>query len=188
MPQAGLEWEKNDDHRSNSFKSAMLARYGKKTGIDPSVSWPTKEYIEEQKEYESVLYDGRTLKEMIEYVEQTERDKEDAINKTEQKIRENLAKQEAEIKSWQRRVETRNVTADRERLKRQQILDELREEYGYEINPNDPQFASRIEEKEKEMAKLKKVEKREREKAYKEEHEAKAQAEREERIEALKEK
>ena len=86
---------------------------------------PTKEYIEEQREYESVLYDGRTLKEMIEFVEKAEREKEEVINKTEQKIRENLAKQEAEIKAWQRRVETRNVQADKERLKRQQILDEV---------------------------------------------------------------
>lgn len=186
MPQAGIQWEKNDDHRSNNFKSAMLARYGKKTGIDPSVAWPTKEYIEEQREYESVLYDGRTLKEMIEFVEKTEREKEEAINKTEQKIRENLAKQEAEIKAWQRRVETRNVQADKERLKRQQILDELREEYGYEINPNDPQFASRIEEKEKEIAKIKKKEKREHKEAQKEAYQAKQDAEREERIAALK--
>ena len=62
---------------------------------------------------------------MIEFVEKTEREKEEVINKTEQKIRENLAKQEAEIKAWQRRVETRNVQADKERLKRQQILDEV---------------------------------------------------------------
>ena len=62
---------------------------------------------------------------MIEFVEKAEREKEEVINKTEQKIRENLAKQEAEIKAWQRRVETRNVQADKERLKRQQILDEV---------------------------------------------------------------
>ena len=62
---------------------------------------------------------------MIEFVEKTEREKEEVINKTEQKIRENLAKQEAEIKAWQKRVETRNVQADKERLKRQQILDEV---------------------------------------------------------------
>ena len=62
---------------------------------------------------------------MIEFVEKAEREKEEVINKTEQKIRENLAKQEAEIKAWQKRVETRNVQADKERLKRQQILDEV---------------------------------------------------------------
>jgi len=188
MPQAGLEWEKNDDHRSNSFKSAMLARYGRKTGIDPSVAWPTKEYIEEQKEYESVLYDGKTLKEMIEHVEKIEREKEEKINKREQELRENLAKQEAEIKAWKKRVESRNVAADRERLKRQQILDELREEYGYEINPNDPQFASRIEEKEKEIAKLKKLEKKTKKREQAQAWDAKQQAEREERISSLQQK
>jgi len=187
MPQAGIDWEKNDDHRSNSFKSAMLARYGNKTGIDPSVAWPTKEYIEEQNEYESVLYDGKTLKEMIEFVEKTEREKEEEAQKIEKNIREKLAKQQEEIKAWQKRVETRNVVADRERLKRQQILDELREEYGYEINPNDPQFASRIEEKEKEISKLKKKENLMRKKAAQEAYEAKQRAEREERIDSLKE-
>ena len=39
MPQAGIQWEKNDDHRDNRFKASMLAKYGKKTGIDPSVAW-----------------------------------------------------------------------------------------------------------------------------------------------------
>ena len=39
MPQAGIEWEKNDEHRSNKFKANMLAKYGKQTGIDPSVAW-----------------------------------------------------------------------------------------------------------------------------------------------------
>lgn len=173
MPQAGIEWEKNDEHRSNKFKANMLAKYGKQTGIDPSVAWPTKEYIEEQREYESVLYDGKTLKEMIEIVEKSEKEKQDAINRTEEEIRAKMAKQEAEIKAWQRRVESRNVVADRERQKRRQILDELREEYGYEINPNDPQFASRIEEKEKEIMKAKKLEKKAKKKEINDAFEAK---------------
>merc|ERR1712079_307729 len=116
-----------------------------------------------------------------------EREKEEEAQKIEKNIREKLAKQQEEIKAWQKRVETRNVVADRERLKRQQILDELREEYGYEINPNDPQFASRIEEKEKEISKLKKKENLMRKKAAQEAYEAKQRAEREERIDSLKE-
>jgi len=182
MPQAGIQWEKNDDHRDNRFKASMLAKYGKKTGIDPSVAWPTREYIEEQREYESVLYDGKTLKEMIEHVERTEREKEEEINKKEEEIRQNLAKQEAEIKAWQKRVEGRNVYAERERLKRRQILDELREEYGYEINPNDPQFAERIEEKEKEIAKAKKLDKKTKQQEQKEQYAAKLKAEKEEKL------
>ena len=62
---------------------------------------------------------------MIEYVEKSEKEKQDAINKTEEEIRERMAKQDAEIKAWQKRVESRNVFADRERQKRRQILDEV---------------------------------------------------------------
>ena len=62
---------------------------------------------------------------MIEYVERTEREKEEEILKREAEIREKLAKQEDEIKQWQKRVEGRNVFAERERLKRRQILDEV---------------------------------------------------------------
>jgi len=182
MPQAGIQWEKNDEHRDNRFKASMLAKYGKKTGIDPSVAWPTREYIEEQREYESVLYDGKTLKEMIEHVERTEREKEEEINKIEEEIRQNLAKQEAEIKAWQKRVEGRNVYAERERSKRRQILDELRDEYGYEINPNDPQFAERIEEKEKEIAKAKKQDKKTKQQEQKDKHTAKLKTEKEEKL------
>ena len=66
------------------------------------------------------------------------------------------------------------------------LIEQLREEYGYEINPNDPQFASRIEEKEKEIAKIKKKEKREHKEAQREAYQAQQDAEREERIAALK--
>ena len=62
---------------------------------------------------------------MIEIVEKSEKEKQDAINRTEEEIRAKMAKQEAEIKAWQRRVESRNVVADRERQKRRQILDEV---------------------------------------------------------------
>ena len=123
----------------------MLARYGKSTGINPNVAWPTKEEIELQKEYEAVLYDGpKSVQDMIKEVHEKERLEQEQIIQVEKEIREKLAKQEQEIKAWQKRVENRNVFAERERQKRQQILDELREEFGYEINPDDQQFAEKI--------------------------------------------
>ena len=37
---------------------------------------------------------------------------------------------------------------------------QLRQEYGYDIDPNQPQFAQRLEEKEKEYSKMMKEEKK----------------------------
>jgi len=155
-PNAGIDFEMNDKHQRNDFKAAMLSRFGKSTGINPSVAWPTDEKIDEQKEYEHVLYDGKSLKEMIADVQQQVVEEEKQIRDTEDEIKKKIAKQEQEIKAWQKRVESKNMAADKERLKRQRILDELRDEFGYEINPDDPQFAPRIEAKEKEIAKMNK--------------------------------
>lgn len=152
-PQAGISWEKYDEHTSRQFKARMLSNYGKSTGINPSVSWPTSNEIEIQKEYERVLYDGMSLREMIDSIEKKIKEDEEEIIRTEKEIKVNLAKQEADVAAWQKRVETRNSHAERERNKRQQILKELRKEYGYDVNPNDPQFAEKIAEKEKIMAK-----------------------------------
>ena len=62
------------------------------------------------------------------------------------------------------------------------LVFQLREEYGYEINPNDPQFAERIEEKEKEIAKAKKQDKKSKQLEQKEKYAAKLQAEKEEKL------
>ena len=66
MPQAGIEWQKNDKQQSKEFQSMMLARFGKATQFNPSVAWPTSDDIQLKKEYEHVLYDGLTLKELTE--------------------------------------------------------------------------------------------------------------------------
>ena len=58
---------------------------------------------------------------------------------------------------------------------------QLREEFGYEINPNDPQFADRIAEKEKEMAKAIKAEK----KLRKQENAEKYAAQQQEKVDKL---
>ena len=44
----------------------MLGKFGRsKTGIDPSVAWPTKEEMESQREFERVFYDGTSLQERM---------------------------------------------------------------------------------------------------------------------------
>ena len=125
-PNAGQDWEKNDDHRSHEFKAAMFARFGESTGVDPSIVWPTKEEIDTQGEYEHVLYDGKSLAEMIDAVERQIKEDEQKIIDKEKEIADKLAKQDDEVRAWQKRVEAKNVAAQREKLKREAILAEVR--------------------------------------------------------------
>ena len=112
-----------------------------------------------------------------------------------------LARMDVDLKAWKSRVETRKKFAQREIDKRTQILKEvryyiyfcsywyilsiscminpfchanfqLRQEFGYDVNANDPQFAEKLAAKEKEYSKKAKEEKKrdkeEKIKAYKE--------------------
>ena len=106
---------------------AHRARFGKSTGIDPSVAWPTQQDIEYQQGYENTLYDdGLDIKQMIHIEEQKIKEKDEEIARTERKIQENLAKQDAKIKEWQKRVEGRNVLAEKQRQKQKQIFAEVK--------------------------------------------------------------
>ena len=44
-PYIGVLLEESDKHREPKFKAEMLAKYGRETGINPSVAWPTKEQV-----------------------------------------------------------------------------------------------------------------------------------------------
>ena len=45
-----------------------------------------------------------------------------------------------EIKQWKLRVEKRNAEAAKEKAVRDTIFAELKQEFGYEIDPEDPMF------------------------------------------------
>ena len=59
---------------------------------------------------------------------------------SEQEIDANLAKMDREILAWKQRVEKRNAEAAKEKAVRDTIFAELKQEFGYEIDPNDPIF------------------------------------------------
>merc|ERR1712001_476806 len=82
------------------------------------------------------------------------------IIKREKDIDEKLLRMDADLKSWRSRVEGRKRNAQREIDKRKQILAELRQEFGYDVNTSDPQFAEKIAAKEKELNKKIKAEKK----------------------------
>ena len=72
---------------------------------------------------------------------------------------------EAQINQWKSRVSSKNVVAERERARREKVLAELREEFGYNVNPEDKYMKERIAEREKAIIK----EEREAKKAAKKE-------------------
>jgi len=152
-PYVGVSFQYNDSHRNRDFKQSMLGRYGSKsTGINPGELWPTQNDVELAKEYEN-LYQPAPLRQMIDDIQLS---KEKLIQKRmerESRIEENLEKHDAQLAAWQKRVDARSRLAQGATDRRNRILAELKEEFGYDVNPTDEIMKTRIQDREKVLAK-----------------------------------
>jgi len=149
-PQVGLHMEWDDAQMTRAYKAQMLGQFGRlKTGIDPSICWPTPEEIAEEYEKERVLYDNTTLTELIQNDKRMQEEEKESIKSREKEIDERLARMNIDLTAWKTRIESRKRLAQKEIDKRTKILAELRQEFGYDVNSNVPQFAEKYAAKKK---------------------------------------
>ena len=89
-------------------------------------------------------------------IDQVNQEKQDLIKirmEREKLIDENLAKHATNVANWQTRVQQRNRLALGATERRNRILAELKEEFGYDVNPNDEIMKRKIQEREKVLVK-----------------------------------
>ena len=65
-------------HDTVKYKRKMYGRYGHASGVLPGILWPTREDLEEIKEYESVAY-PYAIQELITRVKEKEREEQAAL-------------------------------------------------------------------------------------------------------------
>ena len=159
-PNVGLRFEYGRVHHSQEFKRKMFGTYGeKRTDVDPGICWPTDRHLELAAEWEK-LYQEKPLIDQIKDAKAGKvKRKEDRMAR-EAAVDAGLARMDAQIKQWKARVNTKNAQAEHERARREKVLAELREEFGYNVNPNDKYMQERIVEREKAIIKEEKEAKR----------------------------
>jgi len=147
-PYDGLVFEYTTENQTHEFKRKMLAKYGLKSGVDPAISWPPDSQIELAKDWES-LYQPDPLSVMMDKARKEVHEEKERRIQREAEIDRNLELMEKQMKQWQERVNSRNKLADQAIQRRERILAELKQELGYDVNPNDRHMVEKIEEKEK---------------------------------------
>jgi hypothetical protein len=65
-------------HETVKYKRKMYGRYGQSSGFPPGIMWPTREDLEEIKEYESVAY-PYTIQELMMRVENKKKEEQAAL-------------------------------------------------------------------------------------------------------------
>ena len=152
-PNVGLRFEYGRVHHSQEFKRKMFGTYGeKRTDVDPGICWPTDKHLELASEWEKLYQEKPLIDQIKDAKAGIAKRKEDRM-KREAAVEAGLARMDAQIKQWKARVNTKNAQAEHERARREKVLAELREEFGYNVNPNDNYMKERIAEREKALMK-----------------------------------
>lgn len=139
-------------HETVKYKRKMYGRYGHASGVVPGIMWPTREELEEIKEYESVAY-PYTIQELMTRVEEKKKEEQELLKARE----EDLLKKYAKLEQWKNDVmdnaAKKLATMEAAKAKKDRLVEEVRRHFGFKIDPRDERFKELLEQKEKEERK-----------------------------------
>lgn len=127
----------------------IYGHYGSASGINVGLLWPSKEELELQKEWERVAHPNDLIQ-MMEMAKKTQEEEEQKILQRQ----EQLALKVAKLEDWKQEV--RDRVAKQEKIareakeKKERVMEEVRQMFGFRIDPKDERFKEALEKKEME--------------------------------------
>ncbi|XP_023666377.1 large ribosomal subunit protein mL64 [Paramormyrops kingsleyae] len=143
-------WQKTD-----KFDRKLFGRYGSISGVDPVKLWPSPEKLEkliaEEQEWQP------TLEVMLQNIAAKEMEREKKVKAREKLIATNMAKMPKMIEDWRRETRALKMKKREEKARKERLVAEARERFGYALDPRSPKFQEMVQEIEKEEKKKKKL-------------------------------
>lgn len=137
-----------------SYMRKDYAKFGSATGINPGILWPSKEELQDLVHIEKKFYP--TLQELWDKDRAKQKAETEERRQREEEIEKNMAKlADARIAMLQRDANSK-AKAEEERRHREQMILEVREYIGYNVEPSDPKFKEVMAMKEEERKKAQK--------------------------------
>lgn len=134
------------------------ANFGRSTGINPGIMWPTKDELKEIMYYDKKF--NPPLSELLAKEKERQRLAAEEIQKREEEVESNMAKLDAWRIAMLEKEAKKRTKAEEERIKKEQMILEVREYIGYNVDPSDPKFKEVMEMKEEERRKAEKAAKK----------------------------
>ncbi|XP_023313043.1 growth arrest and DNA damage-inducible proteins-interacting protein 1 [Anoplophora glabripennis] len=164
--------DRNILHEKNPYPEPMLwhhgtikyirrtyGRYGQASGVNPSICWPTKDELNEAKEYERIKHPF-TIAEMVAAAKQKRQEKEERILARQADIIKKMAKLDVWTRELQERIAKKENEAKSAKERKDRLIEEVKRHFGYTVDPRDDKFKEMLEKKEKEQKKAMKEERR----------------------------
>ncbi|XP_019749071.1 growth arrest and DNA damage-inducible proteins-interacting protein 1 [Hippocampus comes] len=147
-----------DWQKTGKYDGKLYGRYGSRSGIDPASLWPSHteldKIIAEENEWHP------PLEVMLKNIAAKQKEEAEKRMAKEKLIAENMAKMPKMIADWRREKRETKQKLKEEKARRDKLLAEARERFGYSVDPRSPKFVEMVAEIEKEEKKKKKLLKR----------------------------
>lgn len=150
----------NKYHLTEKFLSNMFGKYGSDSRVNPGMLWPTKNDIQERKEYEKVAYPF-SIQELVKLAQNEVKEKDLSDKEQHDKVVANMAKLEMWKKEIKERIAKREAEALAAKEKKDKLIEEVRRHFGFTVDPKDEKFKEMLAVKEKEQRKKEKQAKQE---------------------------
>ncbi|XP_058807129.1 large ribosomal subunit protein mL64 [Phymastichus coffea] len=152
-------------HDSVWYRKRMLGRYGIEAAeFHPGICWPTKEAIEESLEFERLAY-PKSIQEVWKEIEEKKKIAAEKIRAREEYIDKTVAKFDEWRAALDAKIAKKEAEVQAAKEKKERLMAEIREQFGYNIDPRDERFKEILALKEKEDKKKKKEEKKKKKEA-----------------------
>lgn len=148
-----------------SYLRKLYGRHGEASGVDVRVLFETPAERADREEYERVAH-PHTVPEMIAIHKKEVAEKAANVKQREENIARNLAKLDKWKEDLQKRLAKKEADVRLAKEKRERMVEEIRRQFGFRIDPRSPKFQELLEQKKKEDAKASKKLKKEKQKAY----------------------
>ncbi|ROL51102.1 Growth arrest and DNA damage-inducible proteins-interacting protein 1 [Anabarilius grahami] len=147
------DWQKTE-----KYERRLFGRYGRASGTDPTKLWPSHARLEELMAEEREWHPP--IEVMLENIAAREKEKAQRRMEREKTIAANMAKMPKMIADWKKQKKEVKQKQREEKIKRDKLLAEARERFGYALDPRSLKFKEMVAEIEKEEKKKRKLLKR----------------------------
>ncbi|XP_020376830.1 growth arrest and DNA damage-inducible proteins-interacting protein 1 [Rhincodon typus] len=151
LPHAGSpEWQ-----RGVRAQRKRYGRWGSVSGVSAASLWPEAALLaQHQAEWEP------SLQQMLSNLRAKELEREKKERERQKLIAANMAKMPKMVEDWRREKRELKIQQREEKARRERLLSEARERFGYSIDPRSSKFQEMVKELEKEEKKKRKLMKR----------------------------
>lgn len=136
-------------HNTVKYQRMMFGRYGKASGVDPRICFPTEKELQYRSEYDRLAH-PKSIQEMRQLVDEARVQAKEAVVQREEQIEKKLAKLDAWKKELNEKVQKREAEARAAKEKKERLVEEVRRHFGFTIDPRDERFKEMLALKEKE--------------------------------------